>query len=85
VAVDETMIDFPADPSLDVASPPPATKATVVMLGSASKSFWAGLRVGWVRGPASMIRRLAASRAGQDLAPPVLDQLVAGPEGPVGE
>ena len=77
VAVDETMIDFPASPSLDADSPPPATKTTVLSLGSTSKSFWAGLRVGWVRGPASMIRRLAASRAGQDLAPPVLDQLVA--------
>ena len=77
VAVDETMIDFPASPSPDGDSLQPATKTTVVRLGSASKSFWAGLRVGWVRGPASMIRRLAASRAGQDLAPPVLDQLVA--------
>ena len=77
VAIDETMIEYPADPNLDEGNPPPATKATVVMLGSTSKSFWAGLRVGWVRGPASMIRRLAASRAGQDLAPPVLDQLVA--------
>src|SRR6202011_856867 len=40
VAVDETMIDFPASPSLDADSPPPATKTTVLSLGSASKSFW---------------------------------------------
>lgn len=78
VAVDETMIDFPSSPSMGTElSPPLASNPTVVILGSASKSFWAGLRVGWIRGPGSMIRRLAALRAGQDLAPPVLNQLVA--------
>jgi len=49
----------------------------VVTVGSMSKPFWAGLRVGWLRGSASMVRRIATVRGGQDLATPVLDQLVA--------
>jgi DNA-binding transcriptional MocR family regulator len=76
VAVDETMIDFPSSPTVGAEISPLARYPTVVILGSASKSFWAGLRVGWLRGPTSMIRRLAALRAGQDLAPPILNQLV---------
>jgi DNA-binding transcriptional MocR family regulator len=75
VAIDETMIEFPGCP-IETHGPQAGSTSAVVMLGSASKSFWPGLRVGWIRGPASMMRRLAALRAGQDLAPPVLDQLV---------
>jgi DNA-binding transcriptional MocR family regulator len=78
IAVDETMMDF----CFTEVSPPASlasvrTGATVVRLGSTSKSFWAGLRIGWVRGPVDLVRRLAAARSGQDLAPPVLDQLLA--------
>lgn len=46
-------------------------------LGSMSKAFWAGLRVGWIRGPAATVRRLGAARAGQDLGTPILEQLIA--------
>jgi DNA-binding transcriptional MocR family regulator len=49
----------------------------VVTLGSMSKAFWGGLRVGWIRAPQPVIRRLARVRAARDLATPVLDQLVA--------
>ncbi len=81
IVVDETMRDYYhlSDPP-EVRATPFASAhrgPTVVAIGSMSKSFWAGLRVGWVRGPVSLIRRLAAVRAGQDLAPPVLDQLVS--------
>jgi DNA-binding transcriptional MocR family regulator len=70
VVVDETMIDY-AEPPAGRPNP-----RNVVSVGSASKSFWAGLRIGWIRGPASLIRRVAAVRAGQDLAPPVMDQMM---------
>jgi DNA-binding transcriptional MocR family regulator len=33
--------------------------ATVLTLGSLSKLFWGGLRVGWVSGPAEVVERLA--------------------------
>ncbi len=49
----------------------------VLSLGSMSKAFWGGLRVGWVRGPASLMARLAASRSATDLGSPVLEQLIA--------
>ena len=50
--------------------------ATVIMVGSASKTMWGGLRVGWIRAERSMIRRLQAVRATMDLGTPVLDQLI---------
>ena len=36
---------------------------TVITIGSMSKTFWAGLRIGWVRANPSLINRLAASPA----------------------
>jgi DNA-binding transcriptional MocR family regulator len=50
--------------------------AQVITIGSASKTMWGGLRVGWVRADRSTIRRLHAVRATMDLGTPVLDQLV---------
>ncbi len=47
----------------------------MVTVGSASKLFWGGLRVGWLRSDSVTIRRLAALRARQDLSSPILEQL----------
>src|SRR5690606_32219462 len=59
--------------------PPPvavfAKGSEIITIGSASKSFWGGLRVGWVRTGASLITRLLGSRATVDLGTPVMDQL----------
>lgn len=76
VVIDETMLEF-RHQALSVRLPRFGGSATVVHVGSMSKAFWPGLRVGWVRGPGTLIRRLAVNRGGQDLAPPVLDQLIA--------
>ena len=54
-----------------------ADSALVLTVGSVSKIFWGGLRVGWIRSSAAMVRRLAALRASVDLGNAVLDQLVA--------
>jgi len=48
-----------------------------VTLGSTSKSFWGGLRVGWVRCPDGVLDRLMEARVALDLGSPVLEQLVA--------
>ena len=48
---------------------------TTLLLGSASKTFWGGLRIGWVRAERSMIRQIALARASDDLAGPILEQL----------
>jgi len=75
VVADETFADL----VLDGPAPPPlaALDRRVVTLGSMSKSFWAGLRVGWIRAEPDLLARLAQARAAQDLASPVLEQLVA--------
>lgn len=48
----------------------------VLTIGSASKVLWGGLRIGWLRGPRGLVRRIAASRAAVDMSSPVLEQLV---------
>ena len=61
--------------------PPPPLAALggdrVVTVGSLSKLVWAGLRIGWVRADPALVTRLASARTTQDLAAPVLDQLLA--------
>jgi DNA-binding transcriptional MocR family regulator len=47
----------------------------VVTVGSVSKVFWGGLRVGWLRADAATTTRLAALRSRQDLGSPTLEQL----------
>lgn len=51
--------------------------ARVLVIGGMSKPYWGGLRIGWVRAPAPVVARLAATRVGMDTSSPVLDQLIA--------
>ncbi len=48
----------------------------VITIGSASKLWWGGLRIGWVRTTAALARSMSLCRAAWDIASPVLDQLV---------
>jgi DNA-binding transcriptional MocR family regulator len=77
--VDETLAELPLDGRqvTPVAAFGAAESPLVLSIGSASKVFWGGLRVGWVRSSAPMVRRLAAARAALDFGNPVLEQLVA--------
>ncbi|WP_285776077.1 PLP-dependent aminotransferase family protein [Microtetraspora sp. NBRC 13810] len=52
------------------------TDAQVITIGSASKLWWGGLRIGWVRATAALVRRLAALRASVEIASPIFEQLV---------
>ena len=47
-----------------------------ITIGSASKSYWGGLRLGWIRAPRSEMDRLIHARIGMDLGAPVFEQLV---------
>ena len=47
----------------------------LVRLGSMGKSFWGGLRLGWIRADAPVIQALAPRRASIDLGSPLLEQL----------
>jgi DNA-binding transcriptional MocR family regulator len=46
-------------------------------LGSLSKLFWAGLRVGYIRGPEAWIVRLGRFKALSDLGGPLVSQAIA--------
>lgn len=47
-----------------------------ITVGTASKSHWGGLRIGWIRAAEETLSGLATARIGLDLASPVLEQLV---------
>ncbi|WP_078969965.1 PLP-dependent aminotransferase family protein [Streptomyces natalensis] len=78
LVVDETMAELHLDE--DPAPPRPVCAfdpggSAVITVGSASKAFWAGMRIGWVRAAPDIIRSLVAARAYSDLGSPVLEQL----------
>ncbi|MGM1061050.1 PLP-dependent aminotransferase family protein [Saccharothrix sp. Mg75] len=78
LVVDETVyeLDLDGDP-LD--GPPPMAKFAedlVITLGSASKSHWGGLRIGWIRATPEVVHRLISTRTALDLGSAVVDQLV---------
>ncbi|WP_427789026.1 PLP-dependent aminotransferase family protein [Brevundimonas diminuta] len=69
--------------------PPPVDHGPhVVRLGSTSKPYWGGLRVGWIRAHADVVDAVVRRRPSLDLGVPVLEQLaaavlLAGPPGPL--
>ncbi|MET8799310.1 PLP-dependent aminotransferase family protein [Nocardia sp. NPDC004568] len=76
--IDESMADLSLGAQEPVSPVAAFAKgAEVVTIGSASKSFWGGLRVGWIRTSESLITRLLGIRATVDLGTPVMDQLAA--------
>ncbi|RDH98462.1 GntR family transcriptional regulator [Curtobacterium sp. AG1037] len=78
VVADETMGELRIDgsPELPLAASA-VPSSTVVMIGSAAKVFWGGLRIGWVRADPDLLQRMLLARPSGDLGTPVLDQLVA--------
>ncbi|CAB4701550.1 MAG: aminotransferase class I/II-fold pyridoxal phosphate-dependent enzyme [Actinobacteria bacterium] len=60
----------------DMPLPFAAHSPSTITLGSASKSFWGGLRLGWIRAPHGLMDRLTQARLTLDLGAPVLEQLV---------
>lgn len=73
---DETLADLWLD------APPEPIGCSVgddraIRLGSTGKSFWGGLRIGWIRAETATIGALAAARASLDLGTPILEQLAA--------
>ncbi len=67
--------------ALDREPPPPLAcygqEGAILTIGSLSKIFWAGLRVGWIRGPVTVIERLARLKAVTDLGSSLISQLLA--------
>lgn len=66
--------------NLDGEPPPPlaayAPEGAVISIGSLSKIFWAGLRVGWIRASPALIERLARLKSVSDLGSSLVSQLL---------
>ncbi|MFG2720852.1 PLP-dependent aminotransferase family protein [Streptomyces sp. NPDC048416] len=78
--IDETMAEMALEgpaPAPFVSLAHPGESEQIVTVGSLSKTHWGGLRVGWVRAGSRLITELAALRIHVDLAPSLLDQLLA--------
>lgn len=78
--IDETM----AEMSLEGPAPAPFVSLAhqgeseqIVTVGSLSKTHWGGLRIGWVRAGSRLVHELAALRIHVDLAPSLVDQVLA--------
>ncbi len=73
--VDETLVEVSLDGQ---EMPPPFAVGSpdTITIGSASKAFWGGLRIGWIRAPRSLVRPLVESRASVDLGAAPVEQLV---------
>ena len=77
--IDETIVDMWLDEP--VPTPMAAAMTTrrdlVLTVGSMSKSFWGGLRVGWIRAERATIATITALRPSVDMGTPVLEQFAA--------
>jgi DNA-binding transcriptional MocR family regulator len=77
--VDETLVALGLDvPDDEMPAPLPAygrAESDLVLIGSASKAYWGGLGIGWVRAPISLMPTLLAARVAGDLGTAVLSQL----------
>ena len=73
--IDESFVDLRLS---GPAVPPPVAlfdhAARVISVGSMSKPFWGGLRIGWIRAPAPVVARLAEARLAMDIASPGVDR-----------
>ena len=77
--VDETMTDVWLDGPLPapVAAAMTSRPDLVMTIGSMSKSFWGGLRIGWIRAERGALATIAAVRPSLDMGTPIVEQLVA--------
>jgi DNA-binding transcriptional MocR family regulator len=73
-ALEHCPLDDDRPPSIAAFAGP---EATVLTAGSLGKAAWGGLRMGWLRGPRSLVSRLAELKAMNDLGSPLFDQAVA--------
>jgi DNA-binding transcriptional MocR family regulator len=76
--VDETLVELDLDGDPLQGPPPLAAFAGdwAITVGSAAKSHWGGLRLGWIRASDEVLARLSSARYALDLGSPVLEQLV---------
>ncbi|GAB2605103.1 PLP-dependent aminotransferase family protein [Streptomyces capparidis] len=72
---DETMREL--DLRTPAGTEPHLAGPRVVQIGSVSKTLWSGLRVGWIRAGARLVRELLLNPLQAQLSPPPLEQVLA--------
>lgn len=78
IVVDDTALaDTVFDPLAAQALAAFTTSDRVLTIGSMSKLFWGGLRIGWIRGRAHVISRLAQMKGITDLGTSLVSQQIA--------
>jgi DNA-binding transcriptional MocR family regulator len=77
--IDETILDMWLGDGVPepMAAAMTSRRDLVLTIGSMSKSFWGGLRVGWIRAERATIATIAALRPSVDMGTPVLEQFAA--------
>ena len=81
-STDALLVEDSSLSHVTLGTPPPLpASATMrypntVVVDSISKVFWGGLRVGWIRSSADIIRRLSRLKSAHDLATSILSQVV---------
>ena len=77
--IDETFLDMGLGDGVPepMAAAMPTRRDLVLTIGSMSKSFWGGLRIGWIRAERATIATIAALRPSVDMGTPVLEQFAA--------
>lgn len=77
--IDETITDMWLDEQVPApfASAMTARRDLVITIGSMSKSYWGGLRIGWIRADRSTLATIAAMRPAIDMGTPIFEQLAA--------
>ena len=73
--IDESMVELALE-GQSPATPLGAFLPDAVTIGSTSKSFWGGLRIGWIRAPYDLVPALVETRAAFDLGTPLFEQAV---------
>lgn len=73
--IDETLVEVVLDDG-EPRTPFAVLAPSAVTVGGASKPYWGGIRIGWIRADRDLIDRFTTSRAAIDYASPVLEQLV---------
>lgn len=74
--IDESMVALALD-GQQMPAPFAAYCADAVSVGSLSKPYWGGLRIGWIRVPEPRVDAFFRARLSLDLGAPLLEQLVA--------
>jgi DNA-binding transcriptional MocR family regulator len=75
--VDETLAELVLDGEAPPAYGIGGRADRVVTVGSLSKSFWGGLRIGWLRAEPALVQRLAGAALRTYMSGPAVEQLAA--------